>query len=240
MPTAETLHCPNCGAAISSDSAKCQFCAAALATVACPQCFGMMFVGSKFCPHCGAVAQPVHSADGTPLPCPKCKSAMNSVQIGNRSLFECPSCEGMWVDSTTLQQICDEREAASIALALPTRPIAPTTLDTNFHYISCPVCGQLMNRINFAHISGVILDVCRDHGTWFNRDELRRVIEFIRAGGLAKLRQRQQSDLEDQRERLNAARADAATPDTSLWTTDIPTRSNAILDVAGFLYGLFK
>jgi hypothetical protein len=48
-----------------------------------------------------------------------------------------------------------------------------------------------MNRINFAHTSGVIVDVCTKHGTWFDADELRRVLEFITAGGLEAARARE-------------------------------------------------
>jgi hypothetical protein len=48
-----------------------------------------------------------------------------------------------------------------------------------------------MNRINFAHTSGVIVDVCTSHGTWFDADELRRVLEFITAGGLEAARARE-------------------------------------------------
>src|SRR5438270_5225233 len=60
---AQTLNCPNCGAAISSDSPQCQYCESKLATVACPSCFGMMFLGSKHCPHCGAAAVDAASAE---------------------------------------------------------------------------------------------------------------------------------------------------------------------------------
>ena len=41
-----------------------------------------------------------------------------------------------------------------------------------------------MNRVNFARCSGVIVDVCRGHGTWFDRDELSGIVQFIRGGGL--------------------------------------------------------
>ena len=39
----------------------------------------------------------------------------------------------------------------------------------------CPECGQLMNRKNFANTSGVIVDVCRAHGIWFDDREVERV-----------------------------------------------------------------
>jgi hypothetical protein len=41
-----------------------------------------------------------------------------------------------------------------------------------------------MNRKNFGAHSGIIVDVCREHGTWFDGDELAAALEFVRAGGL--------------------------------------------------------
>jgi hypothetical protein len=32
-----------------------------------------------------------------------------------------------------------------------------------------------MNRVNFAEYSGVVVDVCREHGTWFDADERQRI-----------------------------------------------------------------
>jgi hypothetical protein len=56
---AQTLHCPTCGAAIDdSDAISCRYCGTRLALIACPKCFGRMFVGSKFCPHCGGGGGP--------------------------------------------------------------------------------------------------------------------------------------------------------------------------------------
>ena len=42
-----------------------------------------------------------------------------------------------------------------------------------------------MNRRNFGRTSGVIVDCCGAHGTWFDADELERVGKFVAAGGLA-------------------------------------------------------
>ena len=60
---AQTLNCPMCGAAASSEATQCEHCGARLATVACPSCFGMIFQGAKFCSHCGAK---VDRADALP------------------------------------------------------------------------------------------------------------------------------------------------------------------------------
>jgi Zn-finger nucleic acid-binding protein len=40
-----------------------------------------------------------------------------------------------------------------------------------------------MNRSNYRKSSGVILDVCREHGTWLDADELERIAGFILEGG---------------------------------------------------------
>ena len=63
-----------------------------------------------------------------------------------------------------------------------------------------------MNRVNFADCSGVIIDVCHDHGTWFDRDELRRVIEFIRAGGMDLARDKKRAVLVAEQQRLRRLR----------------------------------
>jgi hypothetical protein len=41
-----------------------------------------------------------------------------------------------------------------------------------------------MLRRNFGGTSGVIVDVCNQHGVWFEGDELVRAARFIRKGGL--------------------------------------------------------
>jgi Zn-finger nucleic acid-binding protein len=51
-----------------------------------------------------------------------------------------------------------------------------------------------MNRMNFGRVSGVIVDVCKPHGTWFDGGELTRVIAFAAGGGLVKTRAREAED----------------------------------------------
>jgi Zn-finger nucleic acid-binding protein len=72
-------------------------------------------------------------------------------------------------------------------------------------YRPCPKCGELMNRFNFANCSGVILDACKPHGVWFDADELRRIVSFIRGGGLDMARSRERHELTLERQRLEKA-----------------------------------
>ncbi len=204
---AETLNCPMCGAPASTEATACGHCGARLATVACPSCFGMVFVGTKFCAHCGAKANRVDLADAKPQLCPRCRVAMNAAAVGEISLRECAKCQGLWLDADALTEVCADREKQAAVLGMP----APKTPDDavgmeSVRYVPCPRCNGLMNRVNFARCSRVIIDVCRQHGTWFDRDELRRLVEFLRSGGMAKSRTREIEELEQERARLRTER----------------------------------
>lgn len=208
MP-AETLNCPMCGAPVSSDAARCEHCGARLATVACPSCFGLIFQGAKFCSHCGAPVQRTEIETATQEKCPRCQTPMNAVMIGKTELRECPKCEGIWADTASLDKICADREEQAAVLGVAGTLHSPDSveLEEKIRYLPCPVCNKLMNRVNFARCSHVIVDVCSQHGTWFDRDELRRIVEFIRAGGLDEARAREIAELEERRRQLNTAQA---------------------------------
>lgn len=209
---AETLNCPMCGAPAATDSSQCEHCGARLATVACPSCFGLMFVGAKFCSHCGARADRTEVAADSHQLCPRCRVDMNAVAVGGTNLKECPKCEGIWADAASLEQICSDRERQAAVLGMATPVATPESgdLEQNIRYVPCPVCRKLMNRVNFAHCSHVVVDVCAQHGTWFDKDELRRIVEFIRAGGLEEAREREISDLEAKQRELRNARLASA------------------------------
>jgi Zn-finger nucleic acid-binding protein len=210
MP-AETLRCPSCGAAVSSAATRCDFCKATLATVTCPTCFGVMFAGAKFCSHCGAKGNRSEMPGAEASRCPRCQVAMNSVTVGTTSLLECSRCEGIWLDVETLNQISADREKQVLVAGAPTASGEDLQLETNIRYVPCPVCHELMNRDQFAHCSHVIVDVCKPHGTWFDKDELRRAVQFIRAGGLEKARSQELEQLKDEQRRLAFARLHSAT-----------------------------
>jgi Zn-finger nucleic acid-binding protein len=206
MPnTPETMNCPSCGAPVPSDATLCSHCGSRLAVVACPSCFGMVFAGAKFCSHCGAAIAREELDDAKKELCPHCRVAMDAVLIGVTHLRECPKCQGIWADSASLQKICADREeqAAFLGAASPLPDNLP--LETDFRYIPCPICKTLMNRVAFANCSRVVVDVCKAHGTWFDKDELRRIVEFIRNGGMDLARQRETAELKRQREMLRSA-----------------------------------
>jgi Zn-finger nucleic acid-binding protein len=162
-----------------------------------------MFVGSKFCGHCGAIAAPVGvSVDGDNSECPRCKVRLEILSIGETEFRGCTKCDGMWMTTAAFENVCAERERqAAIFSFLDKRGVRPQIM-TKVNYVPCPDCGELMNRNNFARSSGVIVDVCRDHGVWFDADELPAIIEFIRAGGMERAREKEKMAIEEERTKI--------------------------------------
>ena len=101
---AQTLNCPNCGAAISSDSPQCQYCESKLATIACPSCFAMMFIGSKHCPRCGAAAAQATAAELSVLKCPRCKTKLSSITLGTTAMRNATGVRGCGLRSERLKR----------------------------------------------------------------------------------------------------------------------------------------
>ncbi|HEY6227224.1 MAG TPA: zf-TFIIB domain-containing protein, partial [Verrucomicrobiae bacterium] len=143
----------------------------------------MIFQGSRFCPLCGArVDREVGEA--TVFPCPRCDEhpSLTVITVGKVMLNECGKCEGLWVDKFSFEQICTDREQQAAILGPAIRVPLPEGME-KVRYIRCPECNELMQRMNFAGSSGVVIDLCPQHGTWFDNKELQRIIDFIRSGG---------------------------------------------------------
>ncbi|AUX24005.1 hypothetical protein SOCEGT47_045360 [Sorangium cellulosum] len=103
-------------------------------------------------------------------------------------LRDCRRCGGQLVEHALLRDLLSHRE--SYGASAP-RPPPRQRVDVRVRYVRCPICGDVMNRKNFAGKSGVIVDICREHGTWFDRGELPELLSFAASGGTARARQEQ-------------------------------------------------
>jgi Zn-finger nucleic acid-binding protein len=198
----------------------------------------MMFIGSKHCPRCGVAAAQVTAADLPARNCPRCLVEMQSVVIGATAVRECFKCEGLWLDVVSFEKICADHEQQSAVLGAASPAPTHTVSDAvnKVRYIPCPECRQLMNRINFARCSGVIVDICKGHGTWFDRDELSRIVEFVRAGGLEAARGKEKAQLEEARRQLQQEQLAADKRRSSLLGIGGPEdRVNGIASARGLL-----
>ncbi|HEX5474323.1 MAG TPA: zf-TFIIB domain-containing protein [Vicinamibacterales bacterium] len=213
MPDSASLHCPNCGAPAAPNTARCPYCQTRLAAVSCPACFGLMFDGQEFCPHCGArrERQVPGGAAGT---CPGCRDTLERVEVGTTTLLECRHCDGVWMDADAFERLCADRDTQAAVLHRVTADGGAP--EAAVHYRPCVRCGKLMNRVNFAHISGVVVDVCRGHGTFLDAGELHRIVAFVNGGGLDRMREQQREAFAEEERRLRALqdKSDAVRFDT--------------------------
>lgn len=203
----EALNCPNCGGAVMSNRTQCEFCRSRLKTVGCAACMGMMFLGSKFCGHCGAAAYAAELLDDKNAgECPRCKVKLQSLKIGEVAIRECERCGGFWSGVKAFENLCTNKEQQTSVLGFIGSYAHPNANPTAINYVPCPDCKQLMNRSNFARSSGVIIDMCKYHGVWFDAGELPKIIDFIDHGGLDRSREKEKIALEDERSRLRHER----------------------------------
>ena len=221
-----TARCPGCGAPAAADAATCEYCGAALATVTCPSCFAPMFIGSRFCARCGAEAVRTELDDDATLFCPRCGEETHAIALGSTHVHECSACGGLWLDPATMQKLVDAREEhAAVVSALAARTPTATSAPETVRYIPCPRCKKLMNRVNFAHSSGVVIDVCKSDGVWLDRGELQRVIGFVEGGGLTASREYEKERLVDEQQRLKKMQQQAGDPRAALWSVGVRTSS---------------
>jgi Zn-finger nucleic acid-binding protein len=123
---------------------------------------------------------------------------MRLLNVGTTALFECEGCDGIWVDGETFEALCADREAQAAVLHQYADRPEPSR---RVKYRPCTRCGKMMNRVNFARISGVVVDVCKGHGTFLDPGELHAIVRFIQGGGLERARSRQLEDLREQEKR---------------------------------------
>lgn len=141
---------------------------------------------------------------------------------GGTTVHGCPRCGGVWVSKFPLERLvatAAESTSSPQAAAGPARVHRRRMANTKVVYRKCAECGQHMLRRNFARISGVVVDRCADHGTYFDAGELEDVLAFVRSGGLAMAQERdaQESAWES---RQRSAISTSASSGISGWSVD--------------------
>lgn len=180
------LACPRCAAPVPESSPTCRYCQAPLLVKSCPSCLARVFQGHTYCPECGGALAAV-AARAQERACPRCAVGLHARPVGDLTLDDCPKCGGTFVDRAALEMLLGEKRAAraeSVLGAYDAGGDDPLPQPPGAFYVKCPECAQMMNRRMFAHGAKVIVDVCRNHGTWFDQHELPRIIRFVMRGGL--------------------------------------------------------
>jgi Zn-finger nucleic acid-binding protein len=236
------MRCPNCGGDVRESARTCGYCHAELRAVRCHQCFAMNAARSEHCSACGRELglEPVGDADARQ--CPGCKKQLESFRGTGGDLLDCASCGGQFVEHELLRSLFEAREVTG--LAVPRRVRRASLGLAKVRYVPCPGCKQLMNRKNFGGESGVVVDVCSKHGTWFDEGELPQVLAFVESGGLARARarQRDRENAEDRAGRVQAAIASTRSPLGSpvAESNDLEDLADATMELIDWLSSHFK
>jgi Zn-finger nucleic acid-binding protein len=240
-PVAGELACPHCGGGVSPTASACRYCTAELLVKACPRCLSRVFHGHKHCPECGAeLALAATGEVHADRVCPRCTHVLHARRVGDIVIDECGACLGVFLDHVAIKRVVIDRaqsRAEALLGALPRTEIKAIPGAGQKMYLPCPVCRVVMNRKLFATGTGVIIDVCRTHGTFFDAGELPLIIDFVMNGGLERA---QIKDIERMREaaRRELSQARDAARDARLHgTSTSSSRGSALID---FLSGLIS
>jgi Zn-finger nucleic acid-binding protein len=232
---AAMLACPHCGGDVDASATRCAYCNVELLAKGCPRCLTRGFAGYKHCPACGAELDLATVGDARrDLPCPRCEQPLRARLVGDVVVDECGACLGLFLDPVAIKRVIEDRQQAraeALLGAVPTQAVRAARPGERM-YVKCPSCRVVMNRRLFAAGTGVVVDVCRAHGTFFDGGELPVVIDFVMKGGLEKAMRK---ELEQERLRLDRERN--ALRQMSHWApqTSYSTTSSAFIDLLSAL-----
>jgi len=167
------MNCVNCGGALKAKSAICPYCR----TLNDIDLRGLFDVGR-------------HRPDAARI-CPRCDQVLETIDLGlGRPFFldRCTKCLGLFFEESELSAVVQSQAggAERIDYTRLDLLLAEETPDefSSVKYGKCPTCRKLMNRRSQGVRSGVIVDECREHGVWLDGGELRRILKWMRAGGV--------------------------------------------------------
>lgn len=241
---ARALTCGRCGGAFQEGAAQCPWCAAGIVLAdrklagVCGHCSARLDVKARFCPGCGLavsdqVVRPLHELAG----CPRCRAQLSARRVLERELVECSSCGGIWLAPEVFEDMCARSEQVgtlSRILGAATPPTKPVD-DAHVAYLKCVQCGELMFRKNLGPGSGLILDVCKNHGVWFDHDELVRALEFVARGGLERVREQEKRRVDAERARRDELSSTLPVEPREFGGARTPSIDDTVVDVMATL-----
>ncbi len=196
------LVCRHCGGVLREEDTECGYCNAVLTkrdreeTTLCPLCATRLPNDSNHCKRCGvelrSSAIPAIPRDGA---CPRCSGPLRVHLLPETEVVECGSssgCGGVWTTREAFKRLQHGARAAvqrgEVSPAeVPVKGFEgpPKKREVGPMYIPCLTCGEHMQRRQFrvgAQRAGVVIDICKDHGIWFDRDELQRSLAMVSQG----------------------------------------------------------
>ena len=248
MLAARSYECPACGGLVREAARICSYCRTPIATIRCGRCFTMNVPEAMHCMSCGAELglEPISQDLCADARCPHCADQRLDSFLGpDGTIFDCGQCGGQFVSVDVLHAMVHRYE--NVGSDTPRQYRAGNPISEPLKYIHCPICRDLMLRRNFGQVSGVVVDVCAKHGTWFDIGELAHILEFVGDGGLqraAAIDAREQERLQSHRLDTFTQHSGAAVPELQFSDRSMVIRwdemRDAALDFVSWVRSQFK
>jgi Zn-finger nucleic acid-binding protein len=247
---ADVVRCSACGATRDGGADACTFCGSDFTLherdlhTLCPGCMARISDRARYCHHCATRIAPQGLAGELTIhPCPVCgdDARLTSRRLDGTDVAveECGRCAGLWIDHETVRTLVDRAGTGTGPVpGMPTPKVTAADPDdvrrpaqAGMFYRACPACERLMQRRNWGLKSGVLVDVCSAHGTWFDSDELARILGWVRDGGLEIARRQAEAESRDPGPVLTSS-AGRGTGGPDAWS---PSGGGFLLDVLELL-----
>ena len=111
------------------------------------------------------------------MDCPRCRTPLDSHVASRLTLHGCPSCGGVWLDAEASHKVVEAIDPDVIAAADAEGQAARVRANVDAA-APCPVCQRALDRMPIEQ-ARVVVDACREHGVWFDRDELQTVMRAV-------------------------------------------------------------
>lgn len=113
------------------------------------------------------------------MKCVGCKQPMIVLELDQIEVDYCLDCGGTWLDAGELGLLLDSPQDVEQILKLPAK-----TGSSSGKGRKCPICLKRMDEFTVGSGDPIHIDRCRKgHGIWFDRGELKEVVETL--GGVA-------------------------------------------------------
>ncbi len=190
------MDCRNCGAPLPANDNVCVYCK------------------TRHDVDLQSLNKPVSAgAEGNRI-CPRCEEKLTALRVTlgshKATIDRCKSCLGIFFDPGELEELVDAsvKKPDQVDYRRLNKVSHNRRLDGGraVRYLKCPVCRELMNRKSYKTSSGIIIDICRDHGVWLDGGELNEIMHWTHAGGEihAEEKKRERQHLEDTRRSIQS------------------------------------
>lgn len=152
---------------------------------------------STSCPFCNRVNDPLPTRVEVPVPievvqnivqvtspasaphelrCPRCRKRLFTAKVKDVELSACGGCGGIWIENASARRVLADPEPIFAEMATRAGNNAQAR-ETHAEDRVCPECPAVLDKTR-AH--GLELDVCEEHGTWFDAFELAMLVRLLR------------------------------------------------------------